>query len=99
MSDILKVYSLDYIKEKKYSDDTTEDATRLECAGIVVGSINNLYEKGLLNISHDELIRVKTAVFMSVIIDTPIGDAYLNDTLLVVDGKGNEYTAGISNLL
>ena len=98
MSKRLKVYSLDYIKEKRYSDDTTEDATRLECAGRAVGAIHSLYDKGLLKVSADDANKIKTAVFMSIINETPLGDAYLNDTLLVIDSQGNEYTAGISNL-
>lgn len=97
MSETLKVYSLDYIKEKKYSDDTTEDATRLECAGRAVGAIQSLYTKGILKVSAEDANRIKTAVFMSVISETPLGDAYFNDTLLVIDSQGNEYTAGISN--
>jgi len=95
MADSLKVYSLDYLKQNKYSDDTTEDATRLECAGLVIGMVDRLIEDRVLRLSEDELQRLKTALFYSTIIDTPVGEAYLNDSLIVIDSEENEYVAGI----
>jgi hypothetical protein len=95
MSESFKVYSLDYLKEKKYSDDTTEDATRLECAGLVVSMVNRLVETKVLHLSEDELQRLKTALVYATIIDTPVGEAYMNETLVVVDSQENEYVAGI----
>ena len=95
MADSLKVYSLDYLKQNKYSDDTTEDATRLECAGLVIGMVDRLIEDRVLRLSEDELQRLKTALFYSTIIDTPVGEAYLNDSLIVIDSQENEYVAGI----
>jgi len=91
----LKVYSLNYLKEKKYSDDTTEDATRLECAGLIIGMVDRLAEDRLLRLSEDELQRLKTALVYATIIDTPLGDAYFNDTLVIIDSQENEYVAGI----
>jgi hypothetical protein len=91
----LKVYSLDYLKEKKYSDDLTEDATRLECAGLVVGMINHLNNKRLLHLTEDELQSLKSALVYAVIGTTPVGDAYANENLLVIDSQENEYVAGI----
>ena len=90
----LKVYSLDYLKQKRYSDDTTEDATRIECAGRVVGLVSRLQESHLLHLSEDELQRLKSALFFSTIVNTPVGDAYLNENLIVIDSEGAEYTAG-----
>ncbi len=93
--DSLKVYSLDYLKEKKYSDNITEDATRLECAGLVLEMINHLSKKRLLHLTEDELQSLKSALVYSVIGETPVGDAYVNNTLLVIDSQENEYVAGI----
>lgn len=91
----LKVYSLDYLKQNKYSDDTTEDATRLECAGLVIGMVDRLSETRVLHLSDHELGRLKTALVFATIIDTPLGDAYMNDNLIVIDSQENEYVAGI----
>jgi hypothetical protein len=93
--DSLKVYSLDYLKEKKYSDNTTEDATRLECAGLVIEMTNQLVNKKLLHLTEDELQSLKSALVYAVIGETPVGEAYANDTLLVIDSQENEYVAGI----
>lgn len=95
MTSELRVYSLDFLKEKQYSDDTTEDATRLECAGRVVGLVDRLKESRLLHLSDDELQRLKAALFFVTIADTPVGDAYINETLVVIDSQENEYVAGI----
>lgn len=91
----LKVYSLDYLKEKKYSDNTTEDATRLECAGLVVGMVDHIKEHGLLRLSDADVSKLKAALFFAIVNQTPVGEAYMNDTLIVVDSKENEYVAGI----
>ena len=90
-----KVYSLDYLKEKKYSDNTTEDATRLECAGLAVGMVDHIKEHGLLRLSDADVSRLKAAIFFAIVNQTPVGDAYINDTLLVIDSNENEYVAGI----
>ena len=90
----LKVYSLDYLKEKQYSDNTTEDATRLECAGRAVGMVDFLKEKHLLQLPPEDIAKLKSALFFALVGDTPVGDAYINDTLLVIDNQGNEYSAG-----
>jgi hypothetical protein len=95
MSESLKVYSLDYLKEKKYSDNLTEDATRLECAGLVIEMTNQLANKRLLHLTEDELQSLKSALVYAVIGDTPVGDAYANRNLLVIDSQENEYVAGI----
>ena len=95
MSESLKVYSLDYLKEKKYSDNLTEDATRLECAGLVIEMTNQLAKKRLLHLTEDELQSLKSALVYAVIGDTPVGDAYANRNLLVIDSQENEYVAGI----
>ena len=95
MSESLKVYSLDYLKEKKYSDNLTEDATRLECAGLVIEMTNQLANKRLLHLTEDELQSLKSALVYSVIGETPVGDAYANNNLLVIDSQENEYVAGI----
>jgi hypothetical protein len=95
MSESLKVYSLDYLKEKKYSDNLTEDATRLECAGLVIEMTNQLAKKRLLHLTEDELQSLKSALVYAVIGDTPVGEAYANDKLLVIDSQENEYVAGI----
>lgn len=95
MPDQLKVYSLDYLKEKQYSDNPTEDATRLECAGRAIGMIDHIVESKLLHLSEDELQRLKSALFYAMISQTPVGDAYINNTLLVIDSQENEYVAGI----
>jgi hypothetical protein len=91
----LKVYSLDYLKQNKYSDDTTEDATRLECAGLVISMLDHLENKKLLHLTEDELRSLKSALVYAVIGKTPVGEAYANDTLLVIDSQENEYVAGI----
>ncbi len=93
--DSLKVYSLDYLKEKKYSDNTTEDATRLECAGLVIEMANQLVNKRLLHLTEDELQSLKSALVYAVIGETPVGEAYANNNLLVIDSQENEYVAGI----
>lgn len=90
-----KVYSLDYLKEKKYSDDTTEDATRLECAGLAVGMVDHIKEHSLLRLSNDDISRLKAAIFFAIVNSTPLGNAYMNDTLVVIDSQENEYVAGI----
>ena len=95
MSESLKVYSLDYLKENKYSDNLTEDATRLECAGLVIEMTNQLANKRLLHLTEDELQSLKSALVYAVIGDTPVGDAYANRNLLVIDSQENEYVAGI----
>jgi hypothetical protein len=95
MSETFKVYSLDYLKEKQYSDNTTEDATRLECAGLAVGMIDRLAKTRLLHLTEDELQSLKSALVYAVIGQTPVGDAYINETLLVIDSQENEYVAGI----
>ena len=95
MASTFKVYSLDYLKEKKYSDNTTEDATRLECAGLVIEMTNQLAKKKLLHLTEDELQSLKSALVYAVIGDTPVGEAYTNNTLLVIDSQENEYVAGI----
>ena len=95
MPDVLKVYSLDYLKEKKYSDNITEDATRLECAGLVIGMIDRLAKTKLLHLTEDELQSLKSALVYATIGQTPVGDAYMNETLLVIDSQENEYVAGI----
>ena len=95
MSESLKVYSLDYLKQKQYSDNTTEDATRLECAGLVIEMANKLVNKRLLHLTEDELQSLKSALVYAVIGDTPVGEAYTNNTLLVIDSQENEYVAGI----
>jgi len=95
MSESLKVYSLDYLKEKKYSDNLTEDATRLECAGLVIEMTNQLANKRLLHLTEDELQSLKSALVYAVIGNTPVGDAYANRNLLVIDSQENEYVAGI----
>jgi hypothetical protein len=95
MSDTLKVYSLDYLKEKQYSDNPTEDATRLECAGLVIGMIDRLAKTKLLHLTKDELQSLKSALVYATIGQTPVGDAYINETLLVIDSQENEYVAGI----
>ena len=94
MASTFKVYSLDYLKEKKYSDNTTEDATRLECAGLVIEMTNQLAKKKLLHLTEDELQSLKSALVYAVIGDTPVGEAYTNNTLLVIDSQENEYVAG-----
>ena len=91
----LKVYSLDFLKEKKYSDDLTEDATRLECAGLVISMLDHLHNKTLLHLSEDELQRLKSALVYAVIGTTPVGEAYANENLLVIDSQESEYVAGI----
>jgi len=93
--DSLKVYSLDYLKEKKYSDNITEDATRLVCAGLVIEMAKQLVNKRLLHLTEDVLQSLKSALVYAVIGDTPVGDAYANDKLLVIDSQENEYVAGI----
>jgi hypothetical protein len=95
MAEVLKVYSLDYLKEKHYSDDTTEDATRLECAGLVIGMLDRLAKSKRLHLTEDELQSLKSALVYATIGQTPVGDAYMNDTLIVVDSQENEYVAGI----
>jgi len=95
MSEPLKVYTLDYLKEKKYSDNTTEDATRLECAGLVIGMVSQLHEENLLKLSDTDVSKLKTALFYAVIGETPVGNAYINDTLMVIDSQESEYVAGI----
>ena len=95
MPDNLKVYSLDYLKEKKYSDDLTEDATRLECAGRAIGMIDHIVESKLLHLSEDELQRLKSALFYAMISQTPVGNAYVENTLVVIDSQENEYVAGV----
>jgi len=95
MNDILKVYSLDYLKEKQYSDNITEDATRLECAGRAIGMVDHIVESRLLHLTEDELQSLKSALFFAMVDQTPVGDAYMNDTLVVIDSQENEYVAGI----
>jgi len=95
MNDILKVYSLDYLKEKQYSDNPTEDATRLECAGRAIGMVDHIVESRLLHLTEDELQSLKSALFFAMVDQTPVGDAYMNDTLVVIDSQENEYVAGI----
>jgi hypothetical protein len=92
----LKVYSLNYLKEKQYSDNTTEDATRIECAGLAIGMANKLAKKGILHLAEDELQSLKIAIAFAIIGDTPVGNAYVNNTLLVVDSQGDEYVADMS---
>lgn len=95
MSDTLKVYSLDYLKEKQYSDNPTEDATRLECAGRAIGMINHIVEAKLLNLAENDIQSLKSAMFFAMVNQTPVGDAYMNDTLVVIDNQENEYVAGV----
>jgi len=95
MSEKLKVYSLNYLKEKHYSDNQTEDATRLECAGLAIGMVSRIAEAGLLHLTEDELQSLKSALFFAMVDQTPVGDAYMNDTLVVIDNQENEYVAGI----
>ena len=95
MNDILKVYSLDYLKENQYSDNPTEDATRLECAGRAIGMVDHIVESRLLHLTEDELQSLKSALFFAMVDQTPVGDAYMNDTLVVIDSQENEYVAGI----
>lgn len=95
MSNFLKVYSLDYLKQKQYSDNPTEDATRLECAGRAIGMVDHIVESRLLHLTEDELQSLKSALFFAMVDQTPVGDAYMNNTLLVIDSQENEYVAGI----
>jgi len=95
MKEELKVYSLDYLKQKQYSDNTTEDATRLECAGLVIEMVNQLAKKSLLHLAEDELQSLKSALVYAVIGETPVGNAYADNNLLVIDSQENEYVAGI----
>ena len=95
MNETLKVYSLNYLKEKQYSDNPTEDATRLECAGLAIGMIDRIVKSNILQLTEDESTSLKTALFFSMVDQTPIGDAYMNNTLVVVDSQENEYVAGI----
>lgn len=91
MSEPLKVYSLDYLKEKKYSDDHTEDATRIECAGLAVGVLTMIQENGTLQkLSDEDFNRLKAAVFMGIIGRSPVGEAYINKNLVVIDSQENE---------
>ena len=94
MSEQVKVYSLDYLKQQKYSDDLTEDATRLECAGLVIEMTNQLAKKKLLHLTEDELQSLKSALVYAMIGETPVGNAYVDNTLLVIDSQENEYVAG-----
>ena len=95
MPDNLKVYSLDYLKEKQYSDNPTEDATRLECAGRVIGMVDRLAKTKLLHLTEDELQSLKSALVYATIGETPVGNAYVENTLVVIDSQENEYVAGI----
>jgi len=95
MPEQLRVYSLDYLKEKQYSDNQTEDATRLECAGRAIGMADKLVKSDLLHLTEDELQSLKSALVYAMISQTPVGDAYINNTLLVIDNQENEYVAGI----
>ena len=95
MSEQLKVYSLNYLKEKHYSDNQTEDATRLECAGLAIGVVNQIAEAKLLQLTEDDLQSLKVALFFAMVDQTPVGDAYVNDNLVVIDSQENEYVAGI----
>jgi hypothetical protein len=90
-----KVYSLDYLKQKQYSDNTTEDATRLECAGLAIGMVEHIKEQGLLHLTDTDISKLKAAIFFAIVNNTPLGDAYINDELIVIDSQENEYVAGI----
>jgi len=94
MSEQVKVYSLDYLKQQQYSDNTTEDATRLECAGRAIEMIDHLAKKRLLHLTEDELQSLKSALVYAMIGETPVGNAYVDNTLLVIDSQENEYVAG-----
>ena len=87
MSDDLKIYSLDYLKEKKYSDDTTEFATRLECASLGVSLITSLEEQNLLQVDEATYTRLKNAIFLAVLGDTELRTAFLEDRAIVIDGQ------------
>jgi hypothetical protein len=56
---------------------------------------NQLANKRLLHLTEDELQSLKSALVYAVIGDTPVGDAYANRNLLVIDSQENEYVAGI----